>query len=301
MKTIVRKRVALDDAALEGTFPTEADYDLVVGGEDCEVRDADTGELVMRLVKNVIPAKVCRRVWRELRGKLKSLPDNRGMAAGKELRNEVYATGNRKVKNKKAADALTPSGRIKDARSQTLGFLDRTVRQPFCRQTAFTSEETKAWQATIPYAQHVDDVFAETLPAVHAFQMKEAGRASQDFVVPGTCFTTITVNRNWQCAYHKDRGDLAGSFGVMTIFRAGKYKGGMLVFPDWRLAVDYQTGDVLFANVHAWHGVTRMVGLKNHWERMTMVFYFRDGIRHCGTAREELERVKRRKAGDKLR
>ena len=92
-------------------------------------------------------------------------------------------------------------------------------------------------------------------------------------------FTTVTVNINFQTACHQDAGDLAEGFGVMTCTRAGEYTGGYLVLPQYRVAVDYGTTDVLFADVHLWHGNTAMKRVGNSlFNRITCVHYYRTKI-----------------------
>ena len=125
------------------------------------------------------------------------------------------------------------------------------------------------------------------------------GRTNPDFVIRGTSFTTLTVNRNWQTALHTDRGDLPEGFGVLTCLRSGEYEGGFLVMPKYRVAVDMTSGCVLCANVHEWHG-NSVIRHGAKWERITCVFYARKKMIFCGSAADELERAKRRQPGDPL-
>lgn len=288
----IKKSPAEDSIA--GSWIQESDYDVLVD-EDAEIRDADTGAVVARLRKAALPAELCKTVWRDLREKLTTDPGNRLMAVG----NTTYLANST---NKRALPgASTPSGRVGDAKGQTLGYMDRSVRQPFCRQTAWTAEEVEAWERFVPFAQAVDRVYANTMPKHYAFQREVADKSSQDFVIRDTAFTTVTANKNFQCAVHKDAGDLPGGFGVMTQWRAGDFKGGDIVFPEYRAAIRYGATDVLFANVHLWHGVSKMIGIKKKWERLVCVFYYRDGIQFCGTAAEELKRAAQRKTGDPLK
>jgi hypothetical protein len=74
-----------------------------------------------------------------------------------------------------------------------------------------------------------------------------------------------------------------------------------LVFPQYRVAVDLGTRDVLLADVHEWHGNTPLVGAGGEYERVSCVFYYRTGMRHCRPPAEELEWARRRRPGERLR
>jgi hypothetical protein len=92
---------------------------------------------------------------------------------------------------------------------------------------------------------------------------------------------------------HTDQGDLAAGFGVMVCLRSGHYSGGLYVMPGFDVAVDLAAGDVLFSDVHEWHGNTALVGDPATYERITLVCYYRARMRECGSAAAELARVKR--------
>lgn len=179
-------------------------------------------------------------------------------------------------------------------RSGVIGYFDRQTRFPFCRQTVFNLDNPELFAATLPLIRAVDAVFAAVAPERYAVQRALAAKTSPDFAIHGTAFTTVTVNRNWQTAVHKDAGDLPAGFGVMTALAAGSYDGGYLVFPRYRIAVDMRTCDVLCADVHQWHGNTPLVGVPGRFERISCVYYYRRNMILCGTAQQELEAAKRR-------
>jgi hypothetical protein len=130
--------------------------------------------------------------------------------------------------------------------------------------------------------------------------MEMIEQTKSDWVVPGTAFTTITVNMNFRTAVHKDAGDLKQGFGVLSVLEAGDYSGCYLVFPQYRVAVDMRSADVLLCDVHEWHGNTPLVGKKGKYQRISVVLYYREKMFKCGTAEEELARVQARKRGDPL-
>jgi hypothetical protein len=111
----------------------------------------------------------------------------------------------------------------------------------------------------------------------------------------------VTVNRNFQTAVHKDAGDLHAGFGVMSCLRNDKYDGGYLCFPEYRVAVNYGSGSLCLADVHEWHGNTPLKNLRIGYERITLVFYYREHMINCRSAKEEEDWVKHRKQGEPLR
>jgi thymine dioxygenase len=119
-------------------------------------------------------------------------------------------------------------------------------------------------------------------------------------LIEDTTFSSIAVNQNFQTAIHTDQGDLKGSFGVLMCFKRGDFTGGELIFPKFRVAVDFREGDVLLADVHEAHGNTPILGEPGEFTRMSCVFYFRERILHCGSVMEEAEFLYRRKVGDPL-
>ena len=57
-------------------------------------------------------------------------------------------------------------------------------------------------------------VFRRELPDRYAVQMRAVRATPPEFVIRGTAFTTVTVNRNYRSAVHKDKGDLPDGFAT---------------------------------------------------------------------------------------
>ena len=114
-------------------------------------------------------------------------------------------------------------------------------------------------------------------------------KIDSQFVVPETPFTTITVNKTFRTAAHRDAGDLHEGFSNLTILTNGKrYSGGMLVLPEFRVAVNIRPGDLLLINNHfGIHGNTPIVLEEDGAERYSIVAYFREGMLKLGTKQYE--------------
>lgn len=204
----------------------------------------------------------------------------------------------RRIKQDGTLDEVKRS--MKPVESGIVGFFDRNARFPFCRLTAFNLDEPDKFAAAMPLIRAIDSVFKKEVPDRYAAQLEMIEKTSPDFVISDTVFTTITVNKNWQTAVHKDAGDLEEGFGVMTALRAGYYTGCYLVFPQYRVAIDMQSRDLCLADVHQWHGNTPVIGIEGAYERISLVLYMRKKMVHCLSAEEELIRAKNRKRGDKI-
>jgi hypothetical protein len=292
--------------ALAGLFLDGRHYDLLLD-EPCEVRKPD-GSVLLKLVRPGVELELCEEFLPNIR-KSVGRTAGRGTAAGVVPRGAKFSEDGRSVAKasrimyqrlKKDGTVSSTNESIRSPESGILGYFDRYARFPYCRETAFTLDDSGRWDAILPYLRAVDAVFARHMPDRYATQRALVERTSQDFVIKGTAFTTVTVNRNFRTACHKDAGDLKEGFGVMTAFRCGAFSGGELVFPAFRVAAKCRTGDVLLADVHEWHGNTPLRGVEGKYERVSCVFYYRSKMAQCGTAEQELERAKARKKGDPL-
>ena len=225
--------------------------------------------------------------------------DARMTAAGEEANKasvRTDATNHRKkmdgTQSKTTAGAIVKSGIV--------GNFERTARRPFCRQTAYVLHNLQKWKKYIAFMQQADRGFREHLPDRHAAQQAYADATDPAWLVPNTCFTTATVNKNWQTALHQDAGDLEQGFGVMVCIRNNLYEGAELCFPAFSCGVNMQNGCLLLADVHEWHGNKPFRDVRAGFERLTNVMYYRKKMRECGSPAEELHRVQNRQAGEKL-
>jgi hypothetical protein len=305
---VIHLRDKIDADHLSGAKIDESHYDVLLGGEEpCDIFKPDGTPLVKyrphwfddSLVRSVLP--VCR--------KAATLNDNRGTAAGDialtPVRNSDVVgwqsgKGNhyKEVKRDGTLSKTTRGGLV---HSGIVGYFDRSARFPFCRQTSFLIHQAAKWRQFLPYIQRADEGFREFMPERWQVQREFADRTAKDWVIPESTFTTVTVNKNFQTAVHKDAGDLHAGFGVMSCLRNDKYDGGFLCFPAFRVAVSMGNGCLCLADVHEWHGNTPLKNLRVGHERVTLVFYYREHMINCKAAAEEVEWAKNRKRGEPLR
>ena len=138
----------------------------------------------------------------------------------------------------------------------------------------------------------MNEVFRTGCPDRYAAQMAVVNQTDPYWIIRGTAFTTVTVNRNLRTTAHRDKGDLAEGFGVMSVLQRGIYDGGYLCFPKYGVAVDMRPGDVLLADVHEMHGNTEIVGAEGEYDRVSTVMYYRKRMRECLAPHEEYARRK---------
>ena len=258
--------------------------------EDADVYEPD-GTLLARLRVKAIPDSICRKAY-PVFSEMNSLATNRGTAGGSGLMqdasNRFGASNTRRVDPKFAGI------------SGIAGYFDRYVRYPYCRETAFTADQPARWEAILPYVQRVSEVFRKTVPDRWAAQKAICDKTRPEWIIPGTVFTTVTINKNWQSACHYDAGDYEPGFGVAAVLRAGNYTGGHLVLPGFGVGFDLWTGDVVCYAVHRLHGNTPFLGKLGTYRRISAILYYRTNMHRCGTPEEELKRARNRKPGDPI-
>lgn len=173
--------------------------------------------------------------------------------------------------------------------SGVAGYMDRYPRIPYGRATAYTANNMEKFKLAYPLLQKLAKGFSDYLPKRYTFQNSCAEKLDSEFVVPGTPFTTLTVNKSFRTAAHRDAGDLHQGFSNLTVLTNGKgYSGGMLVLPEFRVAVNVRPGDLLLINNHfGIHGNTPIVLDEEGAERYSLVCYFREKMLELGAKQYE--------------
>lgn len=210
---------------------------------------------------------------------------NRGLASGSERV---------KVGTTKRSYAMGVS-------SGVLGSFDPSGTFKFCRLTAWTGKNMPQWEALRPVFGRVAQALQDHVPDRYAAQMEEIDKTHPDWVIPGTPFTTVTVNNTYPTGVHTDKGDLDKGFSTIFTLRRGAYTGGRFVFPEYRVAVDLQDDDLILMDAHQWHGNTPIVcacGQRRTsccetcgTERISVVSYMRANMVKCGSEAEEIQRA----------
>jgi hypothetical protein len=236
--------------------------------------------------------------------------ENRGIAAGpvdvKRVRplaqksNHRFLPGNRlEYQLPDGSWAKTKVANI--VRSGIAGNFDKSPRVPYCRKKYVeTLEEARS------FFLQVDGCFKQQAPDQWQMQssfLDKTGIREKGWSLWDTVFTTITINRNFQTAAHRDAGDYEEGFGNLTVLgRPNKdYTGGQTCFPKFRVAANVRPGDFMAMDVHEVHGNFPIYDLNGqieednatlgsidcHYERMSIVCYARTGMAGCSSLEEE--------------
>jgi len=241
----LRSRVAPETLeAQKGKILTHGDYDLLLDGP-CRVLKPDGKPLAIYL-PGALDSDLLDNVYGTLHS-LKSMEtDNRGLASGS--------------KRVKYNEASTRS-RSKLVPSTIVGAFDANPPFQYCRLTAWSGKEWDKWTGLFPMFEAIGDLFAAHVPDRYEVQMRKMADTHADWRIGNTPFTTITVNNTYPTGVHTDAGDLQEGFSTLAVLRRGKYSGGNLVFPEFRVAVDMKHGDVLLMDAHEWHGNVALTDL----------------------------------------
>lgn len=222
---------------------------------------------------------------------------------------EVLHSLRREMTNNRGAASGSQSTRVGEQKrhyfmhvaSSLLGAFEPAGTFKFCRLTAWTGKHLPQWELLRPLFQAVAYKMQQYVNDRYEAQMDEIGRTHPDWVVPGTPFTTITVNNTYPTGVHTDKGDLDKGFSTIFVLRRGAYTGGRFVFPEFRVAVDLQDGDLILMDAHQWHGNTALTcacGEKKTKmceacgaERISVVSYMRTEMTRCGSEAEEIKKA----------
>lgn len=278
----LRLRSKIPLAELEGKVGkiiSPADYNVLLTGP-ARVRKPDGKPLCVYL-PGAMKAVSTQEVYDILHPLYTAMTDNRGLASG-SLR--LAESEGKRTRSVKVASAI-------------IGAIDPGGVYKYCRMTAWTGSNLPQWEKLQPYLQEVARNLAEQVPDRYANQMEQVKQTRPEWIVPGTPFSTVTVNNTYPTGVHVDKGDLDAGFSTIACIRRGQYTGGHLTFPEYRVAVDMQDGDLMLMDAHSWHGNTAIVCQCGHTlrrlcpdcgaERISTVSYLRTKVVQCGTPEEE--------------
>jgi len=124
-----------------------------------------------------------------------------------------------------------------------------------CRLTHFTRTNFEKYNQGLKFIQRIDKLFKNNIPEAYGRQLQRAD-TKPHLKIPKTAFSTVTINRNFRTALHRDAGDFKGGFGNLTVIERGKYHGGYTVFPQFGIGINLRNNDFVAMDVHQWHSNT---------------------------------------------
>jgi hypothetical protein len=144
------------------------------------------------------------------------------------------------------------------------------------RQCRFNMDNPEKYKKTIPLIKDIDDLYAKLTPEQYKLQRRKANQTY--FKIPGTSFTTVTTNINYQTSTHKDKGDDEEGFGNLAVIERGEYTGAETCFPQYGIGVNVRSGDILFMDVHQPHANLPMHKKEKNAIRLSIVCYLRKNV-----------------------
>jgi hypothetical protein len=112
-----------------------------------------------------------------------------------------------------------------------------------------------------------------------------------DWLIAGSPYTSGVINNSAALPYHKDSGNLIGSWSAMLSIRKNM-DGGYLHLPEYGVTLGIPDRSVTIFNGQAlWHGVTPMIAAKKDAYRFTIVWYAKKKICQCVSAKDEVQRA----------
>lgn len=267
---------------LQATFLSSDSFDRVIDF-DCDAYDT-AGSLLFRFRKGALDLDLVRSGYLAFKGAI-APTQMRGVASGGSFK-KVRLDG-----------TLSKTSVGNPVFSSVVGYMDESAKIPYCRKTAFTQKYFEKFSGGVPFVKRVDELYKELCPLHYSRQAKIAAGTNKNYVIADTTFTTVTVNKNFQTAVHKDAGDYVHGFGNLCVYREGHYDGCFFCLPEYRVAIDMQNTDMLFVDVHRWHGNTPFLNMSPDYLRIAFVMYYREYMINCKQPSQNLKDVKMAKGG----
>jgi FkbM family methyltransferase len=130
---------------------------------------------------------------------------------------------------------------------------------------------------------HLVSQLHKNLAHRHYQLQKNLADLTPNFAISGTPYSTLTINRNFRTAIHQDSGDFEHGLSAILVAEEGKYHGGFLGYPQFGVCVDLRNRDFLLKDPHQYHCNTEIIPITKDYMRMSMIFYYRQGISKCAS------------------
>lgn len=108
----------------------------------------------------------------------------------------------------KIYDWISDTSYANPVNSGIAGYFDRYPRIPYCRTTSYSTNHNDKFKASIPFIERISELFKELIPGRWEVQNREVLKLDPSFRIGNSAYTTITVNKTYRTAAHRDAGDL---------------------------------------------------------------------------------------------
>ena len=250
---------------LKNMYVTKSQIKLIID-HDADVY-TNTGKLLLRFRKNKL-----------VKDEIQAFYDNVIQFALNKTSNRGSTSGSKYKNVRKNPKIMTNIIGYFDKFSPIQKFLMKQQGKTILdvRETRFVMDWPEKFKLLIPLVKSIDKMYKQYIPENYAKQKKKADQTY--FKIADTAFTTITTNVNFQTTIHMDKGDDEDGFGNLVVIEKGKYEGGEICFPQYGIGVDIRNNDVLFMNVHEWHGNLPIKLIDKDAKRLSIVCYLRKNV-----------------------
>jgi len=252
---------------LKNTYVKRSQINLIIE-DDVDVYNADGSKLLLRFRKNKLSDKKVNEFYDNVIKFVVGKTHNRGSTSGSTKKN-VRENPNIMTNILGYIDGFSPNQK----KTITVKNIKKLLN---VRETRFTMTYPEKFKKIIPLIQEIDKYYKKYIPKCYTLQRKKANQTP--FKIPNTAFTTITTNVNFQTTIHRDKGDDTEGFGNLVVIEKGKYTGGETCLPQYGVGVNVRTGDILFMNVHEWHGNLPIKLEEPGSKRLSIVCYLRTNL-----------------------
>ena len=178
-------------------------------------------------------------------------------------------------------------------KSSVFGALPRIpLRNDFCRFSNKTIEEKQNFDKLFTFQNTLCEIYKKYLPELYEYDLSKAKELiDDDYRLVDTPYTTANINVNHAIKYHKDAGNIKGSFSNVLILKE-HCTGGELVLPDYRIALEQSDGALcIFKGQEEIHGVMPLKPYREDFYRASIVYYTLAQLQHCYPYKEEVTRL----------
>ena len=253
---------------LKGSYVKKSQIHLIINS-DADVY-TNENKLLLKFRKNKLPINQIDKFYDNvIQYARNNYTSNRGSASG------TRKNPNMRTNAKVASNVIGYMDNFSPHQKFLLKKQNRTVKFNV-RECRFNMLHPEKYKELFPLIQSIDTNYKKLIPLQYEKQYKKAKQTH--FKIPNTSFTTITTNVNFRTTMHQDRGDDAEGFGNLTVIERGKYKGAETCFPQYGIGVNVRNGDVLFMDVHEWHGNLPMIAESEDATRLSIVCYLRHNV-----------------------
>lgn len=232
--------------------------------DDADVYTTE-GKLLLRFRKGALSKDNAQQFYDNVIDFAETPTSNRGSTSGSQSKN-VY--DNPKIMSNIIGyfDRFPPNYKI--------SFKKAGIKSPLeVRECRFNRDYPEKFDKLIPLVKEINTLYKKYTPEY--FERQNSKAKQTFFKIADTSFTTITTNVNFRTSIHKDKGDDMDGFGNLAVIEKGAYEGAETCFPQYGIGVDVRTSDIIFMDVHEWHGNLPMKPIDKDAKRLSIVCYLR--------------------------